>query len=377
MNDQMVIEIERDVLARMAGVAAKLVGDRVAMPILSAVILESDGNGLLTMHATNLQTFLTQRLEGIGGKGEGSWAVGARLFAQLVSGLPEGKVTITENDGLLHVQGATVGRKTKGSSFDLTTYPVKDFPEMPTLEGTATCTVDGKMLVTALKRVTVATATDEKRGISCATHFEIADGKLTLVATDTYHLHVAEGIEVSCGDSVTAEANVPVAALNLIPDDAETVGVTLADFQIRFDAGDVTIVSRLLEGEYHPWRRAFPESTPHRLTAARKALIKDLEQIAVLAKANTPAKFWLDDEIRITGRQTGTGLIEQIPEATWEGDRMVMGLNPSLTVQALKVLDGDEIHMDVFNPGRAALLTSESTQGFTAVIMPIKIHEND
>src|SRR5213083_326297 len=207
------IVCQRDELAQRLGIVARAVSTRASVQILSGVLLRAEA-GRLHLAATDMELSLRSSVDAQV-EGEGSVVVPGRLLVELVRLLPESEVTIEHRaeESVVHV--------TSGSSTStLHTYAAEDFPRLPDLDALGTFTVDRESLLDTVSRVSRSASRDESRPVLTGILVRFEDGKLIMVATDSYRLSVKKAPLV--GDAPNLEAIIPARALGELGRIAQT-----------------------------------------------------------------------------------------------------------------------------------------------------------
>jgi DNA polymerase-3 subunit beta len=376
MTDEptMRFSIEKDALQRLATAAAKGTPANPRMPILGAVLFDlvvteaalGTPEAVLTVSVTDYETFLTIRSgDASGDSVGGTVAIPAKAFEALLKGLPAGKVTAeTVSEQRVRVKG---GR----NHFRLVMMPVSEFPAAPEVVGRE-CTVDGPLLAQAVRQVLPAVSKDEGRPVLNGVLWSAEGDVLRLASTDSYRLAV-KTIGIHNGEGGSFDSIIPGRTLERLPEADGTCAITLADNQARLAVGDSTIVTRLIEGKFPDYQQLIPSEYPNRLTAKTQALAEALEAVIALLRANTPAVLHLGEEVRVTGTETSIGDVEQFVDATYEGDPFKIGVNARFLVEALRVLDGEEVAVDLIDPGRPMRIMSPADESYMHLLMPVRL----
>jgi DNA polymerase III subunit beta len=152
----MKVSVSQQQLAQGLGIVSRAVSPRSTLPVLANVLLATD-EGRLRLSATNLELGITC-WTGAQIQEEGSITVPARLFADLVSTLPNDLVhlTVNMNTCTLAVHCGASARKSKG-------IDAQEFPPMPATdmsEGVHIKVSDFKEMV---QQVAFAASSDEAR----------------------------------------------------------------------------------------------------------------------------------------------------------------------------------------------------------------------
>jgi len=356
------IRAERDDLADVLSRAARAVGARSALPILSGLLIEVVGK-TLRVTGTDLEVTIRTELE-VEVLEEGRTVIPARLATEAVRKLPSGAVVLQAGEGEVEITGG-------GPRFRFRELSVADYPKVaePDLEGAVT--VDGAAFAAALGQVSVAASTDDARPILTGVFFESEAGALRLVATDSYRLAVRNV------PSVTAELAglVPVRALKEL---GRTIGadelkVAMGTREATFASARGTLTTRLIEGTFPNYRQLIPDSYPNRLTVSRDSLLESIDRASLVAEDHIPVRMHLQDggmELSVTRQDVG-GETEHV-EGVYVGDEMTIAFNSRYLGDGVTVLDGDEVVLEVVDPLKPGVLRG-SGEDFLYLLMPVRL----
>ena len=75
---------------------------------------------------------------------------------------------------------------------------------------------------------------------------------------------------------------------------AEAVELRLGAHDVRFEVGQVKLTTRLIEGEFPPYRQLIPFNYPNRLVITREPFLDAIRRVRLVARdATTPARISL------------------------------------------------------------------------------------
>jgi DNA polymerase-3 subunit beta len=173
------------------------------------------------------------------------------------------------------------------------------------------------------------------------------------------------------------KAIVPAKAMQLVEklvdDPEETVGLQLRENQVTFHTSNATLISNLLEGQFPPYEDVIPKDTDKKMTASTADLMSAVRRAALLTTEESKG-------VRMHFSKKGLVLTSRSPEAgeatvnfpcKFEGPDMEIGFNPQFMVDALKVIDSDEVTLELTAPNRPGLIKGGAS--FLYVIMPVNL----
>src|SRR5918996_2268563 len=285
LGSGMKISVPRDELAQRLGVVARAFSPRTAVQVLLGVLLRAE-EGQLHLAATDMELSLRASLEA-DVDGDGAAVVPGRLLVDLVRQLPAGEVTIEHRpeEGVVRVEsGASQSR--------LNTYGVEDFPRLPGLDGVQTFTVAREPLLATVAQVSRAASRDESRPVLTGILVRLEAGKLVMAATDSYRLSVKE--TVLSGEAPDLEAIIPARALgelSRIAGGVDAIELGVQDNQIVFRAGETTLTTRRIDGQFPNYRQLLPEAFEHEIELPRAELLDVVRRTSVMAQRNSPLRL--------------------------------------------------------------------------------------
>ncbi len=358
------LQVTQENLAKALNTVARVANTRQTLPILANVLLQTTDNRL-SISATNLDIAITHR---IGSKIEktGAITVPARLMQDFISSLPEGvlKLELTENK--LHITTDQYKSTINGIVAD-------DFPVMPAITAGSTWKVAAAKLKKALSQVVFAASADDARPVLTGVYFHTIGGDVLTAATDSYRL-----AERSLGKSKgTVNFLVPATAaqdlLRIISDADKEVVVTHDDQQVLFQVDDITLVARLIEGNYPDYKKLIPSKFATVAKMARADFLNITKVSALFARESAGSVT-----IKVGDSKVGINAIaSQLGENTAEAPAEVKGggevtLNSRYLIDALNAFSGEQIEFCFNGKLEPCILRSSDDPKYLHLIMPLR-----
>jgi DNA polymerase-3 subunit beta len=361
------LRCERDVLVDALASAGRAVAGRSGAPVLSGIRLEVTGDSV-RVTGTDLDLTIEVTVE-VNGDRDGVVVAPGRLITDIVRALEPGAVVLESDDEDLRI---TSGR----SQFRVHTHPAGEFPRLPQASG-ASVTLPAQGLAEALPQVTRAASGEDSRPILTGVLMAAEAGGLRLVATDSYRLAVRdlEGVGIlGEGEKVL----VPSRALNELQrllSSATEVSLRLGAHDATFSTGHVTLVTRLIEGEFPNYRQLIPAAYPNRLVVGREALADAVRRVKLLARdATTPVRLALrPDGVELTVITTDWGTATEDVDAKYEGAEMTVAFNPTYLVDGIEAMTSDEVTLDTLDPLKPATLRPADAGDYLYLLMPVRV----
>ncbi len=372
----MKFRVERDVLADAVTWTSRSLPTRPPSPVLAGVLLTAEAEGSLVLstfdYEVSARSTVTAEVEEAG-----SVLVSGRLLAEIARALPNKPVEVAvEGNRVMVVCGA--------SRFTLLTMPVEEYPSLPDLPE-VTGTIDGDSFARAIAQVTIAAGRDETLPLLTGVKLEIEGDTLTMLATDRYRLAMREVHWSPASPAVSRTALVRARTLSDVAKNLSSAGsVELALAEggdiIGFEAGGRRTTSLLLEGDYPPVRRLFPEQTSTHTVTATADLVEAAKRVALVAERNTPIRLsFTDGQVVLEAGQGDDAQASEALESTLVGEDISTAFNPQYLLDGLGSLDSDFVRLSFTHPSKPAVMTGQDSidgtdhaEEFRYLLMPIR-----
>lgn len=357
---------ERDVLVDALGIAGRAVSGRGGLPGLSGVRADLEGDQL-RLTGSDLDLTITVSVT-VSGESDGVAVIPARLASDIVRALEPGAVSVSAESDELRI---AAGR----SDFAIRLIAGDDFPQI-TMLSTDPVSLDSAVLADALNQVVRAASSDDSRPILTGVLLAAEADGLRLVATDSYRLAMRD----VPGASILAEGQtvlIPSKALNelnRILGHGDQVQLRLGEREASFEVGPVTLITRLIEGDFPNYRGLIPDSHPNVLTLERDNLLDALRRVKLLAREATPVRLELSDaglELVAVTQDVGTAR-EQI-EGDYVGTPLTVAFNAQYLIEGVEVAAAERITLSTIDELKPALVRIEGNDDFLYLLMPVRV----
>jgi len=363
---------KREELVAKLSIVSRAVSTRAATQALSGVLL-SAAEGLVTLSATDLDMGLETALAADVAS-EGSVLLPGRLLAEVARSLANPTVEIESREAEHDVE-----IRSGSSSFHLRVLPAEDFPKLPEAGEEAGLKIPAKELSESIDLVARAASRDDMRPVLTGVFVTASGTEMTMVATDSYRLAVKRTeLENELGGEI--EANIPARALRelgriLAAEGAGEATVTLLANQAIFEAGSITLTTRLIEGQFPNFRQLLPESYEHDVRLPRGDFLDVARRVSQLAQRNAPLRLsFSSGELTVAAETPDVGDAEETMPAAFEGEALEIGFNPEFLKEGIESVDGDEILLRLISPLRPGLLQPVEGEDFRYLVMPIRLN---
>ncbi len=366
-------------LARIQAIVEK----RNSMPILANVLLEAkaagkkgkDEGGTLELAATDLEV-------GIRGLHPADVATPGALT---ISAKKLFEITRELQDELVHLEStpnAYLTIRCARAEFTLAGTGAEEYPTLPAFTPEKVVPVQVGILGQMIERTMYAASVDETRYNLNGVYLEVlADsGKLRMVATDGHRLAC---VDRSLGDEASALASgviIPrkgLAELKRLVDEDDDDEIELAFEGNNGLArrGNVTLVMRLIEGEFPNYRQVIPKKLDRQLVLSADPLLHALRRVSLLSSERSRAVTLelSDGKLVITSSNPDLGDAREELDVDYAGEPLSIGFNSKYLMDALAVSGAKEVRFGLQDDLSPAQLVPTDDDDTLAVVMPMRI----
>ena len=368
----MKLTVSRETLLRQLSVVARAASTRSAIQTLAGVLVKLEG-GQAELQATDTDLGMRASLEA-SIESEGAVVVPGRLLLDVARSLPKDSVSIEHRTAQGDVEVVSGSAK-----FHLRTLPIEDFPKLPEPTGGDALAVPAGAFIETISRVARSASRDETRPHLTGVLVTASGSDLRMVATDSYRLSVRE-TTLDPPISGALEANVPARTLQELSrvataNGTEQIAVTALENQVVFEAGDVILSSRLVEGRFPNYQQLLPEAYEHELRVDRGELLEVVRRISLLAQKNAPLRLsFTEGTLDVSAQTPDVGEASEGLPVPFKGEPLEIGFNPEFFRDGLESAETDELVLKLISPLRPGLIQSGDDGGFIYLVMPIRLN---
>jgi len=360
----------RGALLEALSVASTVVASRTPKPSLQCVKLSAPEKSLTVM-ATDLEVAIRYIDHQVQIDEPGETLVPADKMRDIVRESVDDTLSIETTGDNAIIKG-------QDSNFKIFTQNVSEFPPVPDFEGEPQFEVAGGSLKQLIGQTLFAAAKESSRYAFNGVLVNVKGKKISLVATDGRRLAMAKGDLVSDNSGKDGvKAIIPAKALTLIEklvdDPSESVGFQIKENQILVHTSSATLTSSLVEGQFPPFEDVIPKDCDKKMTASTADFLAKIKLASLLTTEESKG-------VRLNFSKKGLVLSSRSPESgeatvnfpcKYEGTDVEIGFNPTFLIEALRVVDSDDISLELTAANRPGLLKGGAN--FLYVIMPVNL----
>jgi DNA polymerase-3 subunit beta len=377
----MYFEIDKKEFIKGLGLMQSVAGRKTTLPILSHILLEWEKDSLYLM-GTDLETGIREELMAkIHQKGKAS--VSAKKLYEIVRELPDETIHIRKKDN----QWITL--QCGKSNFNLAGLDPEEFPSLPTYQEGSFSTVSTGLIREMIEKTVFAASNEESRyhlnGVLFAQMKQGGEEILRMVATDGHRLSLVDrqnkkisGIDEK-GIIMPKKGILEVKKIIGDRDGEEEMAIYFNSTHGFFKLGKSLTVIRLIEGEFPEYEQVIPKGNDKKLVMRKERMVSSLKRVSTMANERMEGvKFSLKiNSVEMSSTHQDFGDAQEEVEVVYDGPPLQVGFNARYLIEALNVIDAEEVLMELKDEGSPGILKpSSSTPGVSnqiSIIMPMRL----
>jgi len=339
---------------------------KASLPILSNILIETQQKSL-RLTATDLDIGITC-LVPVDTQDAGAVTVPAKRFSDIIKELPGETVQITtKKNNQVNIEADLCQFKVMGLARE-------EFPRLPEFKDKEVVKLDQGELKEMLRLTSFSVSADETRYILNGILFQISKNTLTLVATDGKRLAVIKK-QLALDSNKDVSIIVPIKTVHELSrnlqDDGE-LSLVLGSNQALFELGGVTIISRLIEGEFPDYKQVIPPATDNKMRVNREAFLLAVKRAALLSTPDYQAvKLEVFKNKLVVSKSTpDIGESREEIQISYQGKELMIGFNPAYLADVLKNLSEESVDMELTDNEKPGVIR---LNGYTYIVLPMRL----
>ncbi len=357
----MKLTVDRELLVERLGVCRRAISNKSTLPILANVLLKADKKSKrLYLTSTDLDLSIMSSVAAEIEDG-GSISVSGSMLHEIVKSLPGEKAHIA-----LAERGLTVADKSV--MYEVLTLPADEFPGVDVCKPSITFDLE---LQGVLSRTLYAAAKKEANPILTGALFQV-NGNVGVCCTDTHRL-AWEQVKPEAEQKEKIDVIIPVRALKEVKRLEGAVNVKLSGNQASFANEEVTIVTRVIDGQFPGFSKVIPQKPERSFTCNREALLGAIKRALIIAKHNADKVVLHCQRKRavIKAESMEDGRVIEACPGQLEGKPLTVGMNGYYLHDTLASLSDEMVVLQMEEDGKVPVKIESGA--LVAVIMPMAL----
>lgn len=348
-------------------IVSKAVPNKTTMSILECILIDAS-KGMIKLTANDMELGIETIIEGDIVEG-GVIAIDAKIFLEIVRKLPDSDIKI-ETDS--NYKMTITCEKAK---FNIIGKSGEDFSYLPNIEK-EDCVIISQFTLKEVVRQTIFSISDnDNNKLMTGELFDISENILKVVSLDGHRISIRK-IELK-NSYEPKKVVVPGKTLNevskILSGDADKdVNIFFTPKHIIFEFDNTTVVSRLIEGEYFKIDKMLSSDYETKVSINKKELLSCIDRATLLVKEGDkkPIIINITDGSMELKINSIIGSMNEDIDIEKQGKDLMIGFNPKFLIDALRVIDDEQIDIYLVNP-KAPCFIRDAEEKYIYMILPV------
>ena len=354
-------------LLKSVTIVMKAVPSKTTMPILECILIDASEDKIkftandmeLGIETTVLGTILEK----------GTIALDARLFSEIIRKLPDNEVSIASDD---RFNTLITCEKAK---FNIMGKDGEDFSYLPFIERENHITISQFTLKEVIRQTIFSIAANDTNKIMTGELFEIIDNTLKVTSLDGHRISIRK-IELKeeygsrkvivPGKTLTEISKILSGELD------DLVDIYFTNNHILFEFDQTLVVSRLIEGNYFRVDQMLSNDYDTKITVNKRYLLDCIDRATLFVKEGDkkPIIMNISDDVMELKISSQIGSMNEMIDVALEGKDIKIGFNPKFLIDALRVIDDEQVDIYFMNP-KAPCFIRNQEETYIYLILPV------
>lgn len=359
-------------LVKGVNIVSKAVPGKTTMPILECILIDATTD-IIKLTANDMELGIQTEIAGeiID---RGMIAIDAKIFSEIVRKLPDNEVSIETDDRL---QTTIVCEKAK---FYISGKPGNEFAYLPIIEKDDSIVISQFTLKEVIRQTIFSIADTESNKLMTGELFEIKDNVLRVASLDGHRISIRK-IELKNPVSdykMVVPGKTLIEISKILSGEAESmVEISYTNNHIVFEFDNTIVVSRLIEGDYFKIDQMLSSDYDTKVRINKKEFLNCIDRATLLIKEGDKKPIIIDiqDEMMELKIKSQIGSMNEEIMISKDGKDLLIGFNPKFLIDALRVIDDEEVTLYLMN-AKAPCFIKDETESYIYLILPVNFNAN-
>lgn len=351
-------------------IVSKAVPTRTTMAILECILIDASSDEIKLI-ANDMELGIETIIDGEIVE-NGIIALDAKIFSEIVRKLPDNEVVIDTDASFKTIITC------EKSKFNIIGKSGEDFSYLPYIEKSDPISISQFTLKEVIRQTIFSTADNDNNRLMTGELFEINENQLKVVSLDGHRISI-RNIELKNYYS-NKKVVVPGKTLNeiskILPGSVDDdVTIYISDNHIIFEFMETTVVSRLIEGEYFKIDQMLSSDYETKVKINKRELLDCIDRATLLVKEGDKKPIIMDiqDGVMELKINSFIGSMNEEVDIEKTGKDILIGFNPKFFIDALRVIDEEEVSLYMVNPKAPCFIRDDDNQ-FIYLILPVNFN---
>ena len=354
-------------LNKAVGIVMKAVPTRTTMNILECILIDATTNEI-KFTGNDMELGIETIVEGeIIEKGK--IAIDAKLFSEIVRKLPDNDITLTtdsNNNALITCEK---------SKFNIAGKSGDDFSYLPAIIKDKMITLSQFQLKEVINQTIFSIAINDNNKMMTGELFEVNEGTLKVVGLDGHRIAI-RNIKLE-GRSDDVRVVIPGKTLQeiskILNADAESlVNIYFTNNHVLFEFDQTHVVSRIIEGDYFKISQMLSNDYETKVSINKKEFLDSIDRANLLIREGDKKPIIINilNGLLQVNVNSAIGALNEDIDIDKEGKDIMIGFNPKFLMDALRVIDDENVTMYLVNH-KSPCFIRDKEENYIYLILPV------
>ena len=348
-------------------IVSKAVPNKTTMSILECILVDAT-RGTIKLTANDMELGIETTIEGEIVE-KGIIALEAKIFLDIVRKLPDNDITI-ETDSSFKTTITC-----EKSKFNIIGKSGEDFSYLPEIERENQIVLSQFTLKEVVRQTIFSIADNDNNKLMTGELFDIKDDVLKVASLDGHRISIRK---IMLKDNYNpVKVVVPGKTLNevskILPGGADQdVTISFTAKHIVFEFDNTVVVSRLIEGEYFKIEQMLSGDYETKVKVNKKEFLSCIDRATLLVKEGDKKPIiinFTDGRMELKINSILGSMNEDI-DIEKSGKDLMIGFNPKFLIDALRVIDDEEVDLYMLNP-KAPCFIKDAEENYIYLVLPV------
>ena len=357
-------------LVKGVSIVSKAVPSKTTMPILECILIDATTN-IIKLTANDMELGIQTEIDGTIVE-RGMIAIDAKIFSEIVRKLPDNDVVIETDSNL---QTKITCEKAK---FDISGKSGEEFSYLPVIEKEDSIEISQFTLKEIIRQTIFSIADNESNKLMSGELFEIKNNMLRVISLDGHRISIRKiALKNEVADKkLVVPGKTLIEVSKVLSGEAESmVNISYTNNHIVFEFDNTIVVSRLIEGEYFKIDQMLSNDYETKVKINKKELLSCIDRATLLVKEGDkkPIIINIGDEVMELKIRSQIGSMNEEIVINKEGKDLLIGFNPKFLIDALRVIEDEEVTLFLMN-AKAPCFIKDEEESYIYLILPVNFN---
>ena len=365
----MKLRFQKDAIVNGINIVMKAVPSKTTMSILECILIDASTNEI-KLTGNDMELGIETRVEGDILE-HGKIALDAKLFSEITRRLSSENASVTiESDDKFNTTISC-----ENSVFNIQGRDGEEFAYLPYIEKDKYICLSQFTLKEVIQQTIFSISPNDSNKMMAGELFEVNENQLKVVSLDGHRISIRK---VRLKDHYEdTKVIVPGKTLSEVSkilggDNEKEVQIFFSKNHILFEFDDTMVVSRLIDGEYFKIDHMLSSDYETRVKVNKREFMDSIDRSMILIRDSDRKPIILnveDSNVNLKVRST-IGSMNADVSAYKAGKDIMIAFNPKFLLDALRVIDDEEVELYMMNPKSPCFIKDEEGT-YIYLILPV------